>query len=94
MFRSAAPHGGWPEDIVRLEVWQRYVGRTWQSMAEALSQIPVTLCASSETLHQAARRLAAAVAKSLDYIGFRHYDSPTMVDFFCVDRHDFPSARQ
>jgi hypothetical protein len=83
-----------PEEIARLEVWQRYVGPTWQTMARALSQLPVALAASPDALHQAARRVAVAVAESLEYIGFRHSESATLNELFRIARHDFPSARE
>ena len=83
-----------PEEIARLRVWQRYVGPTWQTMATALSQLPVTLAASPDALHQAARRVAVAVGESLEYIGFRHQDSVTLNELFHIARQDFPSARE
>jgi hypothetical protein len=83
-----------PEEIARLKVWQRYVGPTWQTMARALSQLPVTLAASPDALHQAARRVAVAVAASLEYVGFRHQDSANLNELFHVGRQDFPSARE
>jgi hypothetical protein len=64
-------------------------------MAEALSQLPVAVATPPETLHQAAKGVAKAVAKSLEQIGFRHYDNPfTMLETFQVDRQDFPSTRE
>ncbi len=83
-----------PGEIARLKVWQRYVGPTWQTMAGALSQLPVTLAASPDALHQAARRVAVAVGASLEYIGFRHQDSATLNELFHIARKDFPSARE
>jgi hypothetical protein len=81
-------------EIARLKVWQRYVGPTWQTMARALSQLPVTLAASPDALHQAARRVAVAVGASLEYVGFRHQDSANLNELFHVARQDFPSARE
>ena len=83
-----------PEEIARLKVWQRYVGPTWQTMARALSQLPVTLAATPDALHQAARRVAVAVGASLEYVGFRHQDSANLNELFHVGRQDFPSARE
>jgi hypothetical protein len=83
-----------PGEIARLKVWQRYVGPTWQTMATALSQLPVALAASPDALHQAARRVAVAVGKSLEYIGFRHHDSAALNELFHIARQDFPSARE
>jgi hypothetical protein len=83
-----------PEEIARLKVWQRYVGPTWQTMATALSQLPVALAASPDALHQAARRVAVAVGESLEHIGFRHQDSATLNELFHIARQDFPSARE
>ncbi len=83
-----------PAEISRLKVWQRYVGPTWQTMATALSQLPVTLAASPDALHQAARRVAVAIGKSLEYIGFRHHDSAALNELLHISRHDFPSARE
>jgi hypothetical protein len=83
-----------PGEIARLKVWQRYVGPTWQTMARALSQLPVALAASPDALHQAARRVAVAVGESLEYIGFRHHDSVTLNELFRIARQDFPSARE
>ncbi len=83
-----------PEEIARLKVWQRYVGPTWQTMARALSQLPVTLATSPDALHQAARRVAVAVGASLEYVGFRHQDSANLNELFHVARQDFPSARE
>ncbi len=83
-----------PGEIARLKVWQRYVGPTWQTMATALSRLPVTLAASPDALHQGARRVAVAVGKSLEYIGFRHQDSAALNELFHIERHDFPSARE
>ena len=83
-----------PAEITRLKVWQRYVGPTWQTLAEALSQLPVTVAASPDALHQAARRVAVAVGTSLGYIGFRHQDSAVLNELFHIARHDFPSARE
>jgi hypothetical protein len=83
-----------PDEIARLKVWQRYVGPTWQTMATALSQLPVALAASPDALHQAARRVAVAVGESLEYIGFRHQDSATLNELFHIARQDFPSVRE
>jgi hypothetical protein len=83
-----------PGEIARLKVWQRYVGPTWQTMARALTQLPVTLAASPDALHQAARRVAVAVGASLEYVGFRHQDSANLNELFHVARQDFPSARE
>lgn len=83
-----------PGEIARLKVWQRYVGPTWQTMARALSQLPVALAASPDALHQAARRVAVAVGESLEYIGFHHQDSVTLNELFRIARQDFPSARE
>jgi hypothetical protein len=83
-----------PGEIARLKVWQRYVGPTWQTMATALSQLPVTLAASPDALHQAARRVAVAVGKSLEYIGFRHHDSAALNELFHIARQDFPATRE
>ena len=83
-----------PEQIARLKVWQRYVGPTWQTMATALSQLPVALAASPDALQQAARRVAVAVGESLAYIGFRHQDSAALNELFHIARQDFPSARE
>ena len=83
-----------PGEIARLKLWQRYVGPTWQTMATALSQLPVALAASPDALHQAARRVAVAVGESLEYIGFRHQDSATLNELFHIARQDFPSARE
>jgi hypothetical protein len=83
-----------PGEIARLKVWQRYVGPTWQTMARALTRLPVTLAASPDALHQAARRVAVAVGASLEYVGFRHQDSANLNELFHVARQDFPSARE
>ena len=83
-----------PGEIARLKVWQRYVGPTWQTMATALSRLPVTLAASPDALQQGARRVAVAVKASLEYIGFRHQDSAALNELFHIERHDFPSARE
>jgi hypothetical protein len=83
-----------PEQIARLKAWQRYVGPTWQTIARALSQLPVALGASPEALHQAARRVAVAVGASLEYIGFRHSDAVTLNELFRIARQDFPFARE
>jgi len=83
-----------PEEIARLKVWQRYVGPTWQALARALSHLPVTLAASPDALHQAARRVAVAVGESLEYVGFRHHDSANLNELFHIARQDFPSARE
>jgi hypothetical protein len=82
-----------PADIAQLQAWQRYVGGTWGDMMQALSLLPVTsLTTSPEVLQDAARGLAVAVEKSLNHIGFRHFDGPTSAEFY-VDRVDFPDAR-
>ena len=65
-------------------VWQRYVGPTWQSVTEALSRLPVALDASPEALHEGAKRVGAAVAASLENIGFRHFDSFILTEFFAI----------
>jgi hypothetical protein len=83
-----------PQEITQLKIWQRYIGASWELLTEALSQLPVLVDTSPEVLHQGAKRVAAAVAGSLEHIGFRHYDSPTLVEFFYIDRYDFPSARE
>jgi|SRR5271166_511207 len=93
-YREGSEISGVPEEIARLKVWQRYVGPTWQTMARALSQLPVTLAASPDALHQAARRVAVAVGASLEYVGFRHQDSANLNELFHVARQDFPSARE
>jgi hypothetical protein len=82
-----------PVEIARLKLWQRYVGPTWQTMTTALCQLPVTVAASPDALHQAARRVAVAVGRSLGYIGFRHQDSAVLHELFHIARHDFPSTR-
>ncbi|CNN70650.1 Uncharacterised protein [Mycobacterium tuberculosis] len=69
------------------------MGPTWQTLAAALSQLPVIVAASPDALHLAARRLAVAVGKSLEYIGFRHKDSAALNELLHIARHDFPSAR-
>jgi hypothetical protein len=86
--------GDVPAEISRLRVWQRYVGPTWQTMAGALSQLPVALQASPDALHQAARKVAVAVGESLEYIGFRHHDTATLNELIRIARQDFPSARE
>jgi hypothetical protein len=83
-----------PQEITQLKIWQRYFAASWELLTEALSQLPVFLATSPEVLHQGAKRVAAAVAASLEHIGFRHYDSPTLTEFFYIDRNDFPSARE
>ncbi len=83
-----------PAEIARLKVWQRYVGPTWQTMATALSQLPVTVAASPDALHHAARRVAVTVGTSLGYIGFRHQDNAVLSELLHIARHDFPSARE
>jgi hypothetical protein len=84
-----------PDDIAQLKLWQRYIGPTWQTLADALSRLPVAADAPPDTLHRAARQVANAVAKSLEQIGFRHFDNPfTWLETFQVVRHDFPSARE
>jgi hypothetical protein len=65
-----------PKEITQLKIWQRYVGPTWQSMTEALSQLPTALATSPEALNQAATRVAVAVTESLQHIGFRHFAVP------------------
>ena len=92
-YRAGDQIGEVPAEISRLKVWQRYVGPTWQTMATALSQLPVTVAASPDALHHGARRLAVAVGKSLEYIGFRHQDSAALNELLHIARHDFPSAR-
>jgi hypothetical protein len=93
-YREGDEIGEVPGEIARLKVWQRYVGPTWQTLARALSQLPVALAASPDALHQAARRVAVAVEESLEYIGFRHHDSVTLNELFSIARQDFPSARE
>jgi hypothetical protein len=63
-------------------------------MTEALSQLPTALATSPEALNQAATRVAVAVTESLQHIGFRHFDSPTLTEFFYIQRYDFPSTRE
>lgn len=92
-YREGGEIGEMPGQIARLKAWQRYVGPTWETMAGALSQLPVTLAASPDALHQGARRVAVAVRASLEYIGFRHQDSATFNELLRIARHDFPSAR-
>jgi hypothetical protein len=91
---EAGEIGEVPAEIARLKAWQRYVGPTWQTMARALSQLPVSLAASPDVLHQAARRVAVAVGASLEHIGFRHQESVTLNELFRIARQDFPSARE
>lgn len=91
-YREGDTIGTVPAEISGLQIWQRYVGPTWQSLAQALGRLPVTADASREALHQAARRVAAAVSTSLNHIGFRYLDIPT--EAFYIDRHDFSSARE
>jgi hypothetical protein len=93
-YRQANGIGQLPNAITNLGIWQRYVGQTWQSMAGALSQLPVALATPSGELHEAAVRVAAAVGESLRYIGFRHDVSPTAGEIFDVTRSHFPSTRQ
>jgi hypothetical protein len=81
-----------PQEIGELNIWDRYVGGTWRSMAQALSQLPVDLTTSPDVLQRAAKEVAIAVDDSLNYTGFRHFDTPTAEHFY-VDRQDFPSAR-
>ena len=92
-YRGGSEISEMPGEIARLELWQRYVGPTWQTMARALSQLPVTLAAAPDALHQAARRVAVAVGASLEHVGFRHQDSANLKELFHVARQDFPSAR-
>jgi hypothetical protein len=82
-----------PQEIAEQNIWQRYVGGTWETMARALSQLPADLTTSPEVLHRAAMTVSVAVCESLNYIGFRHFGTATMAEHFYVDRHDFPSAR-
>jgi hypothetical protein len=94
-YRDVDGVGPVPDDIAELKIWQRYIGPAWQTMADALSQLPVEVDTSPDTLHQAAKGVAKAVAKSLEQIGFRHSDNPrTWQETFTVDRQDFPSARE
>lgn len=93
-YRQGDQIGEVSAEIARLKAWQRYVGPTWQTMATALSQLPVNVAASPDALHHAARRVAVAVGKSLEYIGFRHQDSAALNELLHIARHDFPSARE
>jgi len=83
-----------PADITQLKIWQRYVGPTWESMTDALSQLPTALATSPEALNRAATGVAVTVSESLQHVGFRHFNGPTLLEFFYIDRYDFPSARE
>jgi hypothetical protein len=54
----------------------------------------VTVAASPDALHHAARRVAVSVGTSLGYIGFRHQDNAVLSELLHIARHDFPSARE
>jgi hypothetical protein len=93
--RDADEVGQVPDDIEQLKISQRYIGPAWQTTADALRRLPVAVHTPPETLHQAAKGVAKAVAKSLEHIGFRHTDNPyNWQETFTVLRQDFPSARE
>ena len=78
-----------------LELWQRYVGPTWDSLGAALSQLPVSefspgsAGAPASRLQLAAGAVAQRVTESLQFIGLRHFDEANNT-FFYIDRRDFP----
>ena len=78
-------------EITDLELWKRYVGSTWESLGQALVDLPVTdLTTPALTLQQAARGIARWVAESLRIICFRHIIGADGEAFF-IDRYDFPT---
>jgi hypothetical protein len=90
-FRDGDQLGAMETGITSLELWKRYVGPTWDSFGEALSQLPVAdLTTPAAVLQEAARGVATWVAESLQFIGFRHIQTPSH-EAFHINRFDFPS---
>lgn len=82
-----------PSEFASLRLWDRYIGQSWDEIAQALSQLPVTdLSTSSTVLHAAARDLADLLNRALQHIGFDYTDGSTPT--FTIRRFDFPSIRQ
>jgi hypothetical protein len=82
-------------DVATLELWQRYVGPTWDSLRGALASLPVgDLTTAVDVLHDAAAVAANALEESLQYIGIRYFDQGDDDWWFSVDRLDFPSERR
>jgi hypothetical protein len=82
-------------DVAALELWQRYVGPTWDSLRSALVSLPVDdLDTEVDVLHDAAAVVANALEESLQYIGIRYSDQGGDDWWFSVDRPDFLSERR
>lgn len=80
-----------PAEILRMSLWQRYVGESWSALADAFCQVPVAdLSTTPDVLHKAAQSMATALRSSLHVVGF-HYTEDDSGSAFYIHRHDFPT---
>ena len=75
-----------------LDLWQRYVGVSWEPLCAALSKLPVSdLASSSDVLVDAARQVCIWILLSLKQVGFgvdRAADGSWLFD---IEKSNFPS---
>lgn len=90
-YRSPESIASLPNEILRMPLWERYVGGSWPALSDAFCRVPVAdLSTNPEVLHEAARFMAAALRSSLHVIGFRYVEDGAGPEFY-IDRHDFLS---
>ena len=90
-YRSPDSIASLPEEILRIPLWERYVGDSWPAISDAFCRVPVAdLSTKPEKFHEAARSMAAALRASLQVIGFRYVEDDAGSEFR-IDRYDFIS---
>lgn len=75
-----------------LDLWQRYVGASWEPLCAALSELPVSdLTSSTDVLVDAARQVCNWILLSLKQVGFRVDRAADDSWLFDIEKYDFPS---